>query len=79
MSKVEVKMDGIVIGHTYDKGNTIEFLDNKFSQSIKHEMLTNRLAISARSIGFVKVDGRVEFDELIEMSVIRESNFPKKL
>ena len=74
--KIEVKSNGIVIGHTYDEGKTIDFLDNDEAKKVLYKM-NNRtpIGISHRRMGNVDKDGKVtDMGNVNEISIVGSDN-----
>lgn len=69
--KIEVKLNGIVIGYTYDEGKTIEFLDTEEALNVKNAMFDGHpIGISSRKMGTVGEDGNVIIGKLNELGII---------
>jgi len=65
MSKIEVKYNGIVVGHTEDECKTIRFLDNDAAMEVK-ELMNNKLpiSVSSRKAQSFDIVGKPKFNDV---------------
>ena len=65
---------GIVIGYTYNEGKTIDFLDNDEALKVKNDLFKGQpIGISARRMGTVDDNGKVNVGELNELGIVHKS------
>ena len=71
MEKIEVKYRGVVVGHTYDNGKTIEFGNHIIADEIKRELShETTIHISSRQKGIINDDNTVSDVKLKELDIL---------
>ena len=70
-NKVPVNYNGIVVGYTYDKGKTIEFIDSNVENEINRLISQGQIiGLSSRAIGELRDDNTVEKTEEISYDLL---------